>query len=68
MGNVNDLARLCVSCCEQITWLFKCSVLLFIAQFFDKKLHILFDACEYKAAKITKLNKEFLFVVNFELI
>ena len=31
-------------------------------------LHVLFDACEYKAAKITKLNKEFLFVVNFELI
>ena len=35
---------------------------------FNKQLHVLFDACEYKAAKITKLNKEFLFVVNFELI
>jgi hypothetical protein len=66
----------CVSCCEQITWLFKCSVLLFVAKFsvqafflsFNKQLHVLFDACEYKAAKITKLNKEFLFVVNFELI
>jgi len=51
-------------------------VLLFVAKFsvqtfflsFNKQLHVLFDACEYKAAKITKLNKEFLFVVNFELI
>ena len=40
---------------EQVTQLFKCSVLLFMAQFsvqticcsFNKKLHVLFDACEY---------------------
>ena len=76
LGNINSLAQLCVSCCEQITWLFKCSVLLFMAQFsvqtfffsFNKQLHVLYDACEYKAAKITKLNKDFLLTFNFELI
>ena len=76
MGNANYLVRLCVPCCEQITWLFKCGVLLFVVKFsvqtifllFNKQLHVLFDACEYKAAKITKLNKDFLFAVNFELI